>query len=1013
MSSPLNRFLPSSSAAAIAGSALVLAAGISAVASRPACAQATVSNTVTLERQQVINRATQITTLESALGTISQESLRRGPVLAVSPQSVQPWRPKEPDGFDPFRRVVPIQPLPPPGARGHRLEDVAAYFGRKLVRLGSLTVLAPLEMVTLNDRPGPPNPLGSLRREQKMRMLQASLTPGQWRMLGSEQGLGASDLDKDQKALFLDLLPPDPVRLQKAKALPGGGWSVERRGPNDDGAVTLTPAQRAGMRLRLNRMTQLMLPATMNGRDTNLWINNRPSNTEFYTLQMTQSDYRPRPDAYGQTLRIEGENRLKASQLNFDAPALAVRIPLDGAKTIGDLIKRISETVGAEIYADVRVDKLPVSVKSAEGQTAVTAKAGDILKALCWAITGAFRRLEDPQTGRPVYLLTYDVEGIGTRKARLAEWGFDAQMAEMELRRKQDELIHKQQPLQYLDFAADDKLALPSEMRQKVEAQWKRTDRRYEPVMVKLTDLPPAHRAAAEDAIENNQRNTNEYSPRITQPGIVNLSIQIRAAFIIPGIGVVESQDGGNWASIYSLLPPPPPGVRGDGSSGPVASTEPYLLKGKIAEGATLLIAPGTPEEAIEAARAARLRGIRYLWVETPLDAGKDNPILNAAIQAGAEREMSVFAVVRLMHRPPASRPSTGDSSAAPSPSAEAAAVASVTDNADLDVNLLGETGSVAVARRLRSQYLSRYPGMRFGLEKQGDWVLPDAPQTLPRLKRQLLEIAATPGLSGIALVDTAAMGYGTKGDTQYFTPVQIAEFGYTPARRLAFLRAHGCDPLDIQPTNIGMGGGMVNLTLPFFDDINARIIDLGGYFGPDPNSASPRKHWNVMRYEANAKVLASLHEALRAAYPRLTLVMREQTTGSWFGTWDKADVLPARNINYYAPGQPSEAQSARQQSRRVLRYLPYIAGYPAALPYMPSMPDIRPDSPQAFAHFVSQNFVYDKEQWDGVVLDLSGVAVPKALTLLGGLAPPGAQRTPAAKAATARQQASPPGPSR
>lgn len=52
-----------------------------------------------------------------------------------------------------------------------------------------------------------------------------------------------------------------------------------------------------------------------------------------------------------------------------------------------------------------------------------SARAGDALKALCLALNATFRKVG------PAYVLTDDLLSYGARRAVLAEWLYDAQMA--------------------------------------------------------------------------------------------------------------------------------------------------------------------------------------------------------------------------------------------------------------------------------------------------------------------------------------------------------------------------------------------------------------------------------------------------------------------------------------------------------------------------------------------------------------------------------------------------------
>lgn len=153
---------------------------------------------------------------------------QQGPLLVVDPQKT-PLLPK----------AVPV------GERDRlSLRAVAARYGRKVVPVGSLTVLAPTEMYVLNVPAKLPEDVAPFHND-KLRLLLASLTPEQWRQIASPEGLAVSDLDPRGQRWAQSLMP-EAVRET---------FSVAHPGPKRP----LTGAQKAGARLRLNRDTRIKL----------------------------------------------------------------------------------------------------------------------------------------------------------------------------------------------------------------------------------------------------------------------------------------------------------------------------------------------------------------------------------------------------------------------------------------------------------------------------------------------------------------------------------------------------------------------------------------------------------------------------------------------------------------------------------------------------------------------------------------------------------------------------------
>ena len=205
-------------------------------------------------------------TLDAALAAVTWDVSRRGPLLVVNPQGT---------------RALPSSEPPPASERAGdvNLRTLAARFGRQLMPAGSLTALVPITMVVLNAQPGRPNPYAGLPRSQKVKLLMASLTPAQWRTMGSPQGLGMADLTQEQQPLFLSLLP-EPFALNNYKMQDGSKLSQHGKD------VVLTPQQRAGVHLRVNRAAEMYLPQGNGsfGFPPDLQYYGLTNGTEFFTL---------------------------------------------------------------------------------------------------------------------------------------------------------------------------------------------------------------------------------------------------------------------------------------------------------------------------------------------------------------------------------------------------------------------------------------------------------------------------------------------------------------------------------------------------------------------------------------------------------------------------------------------------------------------------------------------------------------------------------------------------------
>ncbi|MBC8102204.1 MAG: hypothetical protein H7Z41_06425, partial [Cytophagales bacterium] len=757
----------------------------------------------------------------------------------IAPETVRPaWRTAErkpqigPDG----NYVVATLPRPPealPDGR-YRPADLTDFFGRRLVRLNGLATLAPPEMVVLNTKPGKPDYFAALQRSEKLRMLQASLTAAQWRLIGSKEGLGVGDLTSEQKSLFLSFLP-DPMNVNKVRVAGGGGWTSNR----DSKPMILSGDQRSSVRLHISRIAQFSLP--LEGVQYRHTVSSDMEGTEFGILSSRGDDNdSDQGKLFGQQIRNEVPSRLKPQQINFDSPALQVGIAIAGMKTVGEAVERIRATTRVEVYADSRAAVLPLWVRATDSQSV---RAGELLKSLCWGLTGAVRRVSDGEDG--VFVLTQDIEGLGVRLTRINDWAQAVQSRSGEMQSVLQEQIRKQEPLQYIQFDADDPSALNDQAAKKVEAGWKNNRGRWEGVSIPRADLTPQQQEIIRRGIEAYSTNlksqmwANGESRNILDTGMISVSVQVRPTLIVPGVGEVRDQSLAPGSGMLSEMLPPADPYDDPSPGAPARPADTISLPPTMLMGGVFCVSPRTPTEAQKAVQAARARGLKQIWLILPLIPSQaDNKALAAAKElvaaavAEAETEKSapkIIAGVRLLSLPLAMDKTT--------PVADAAedTVAATTTEITRDITITGETPAERGRRRI-ADYLAieADPVMpQYYLQNAQDWVSLEVPGLKSRILRCLTEVAATPGLSGIVLMDAAPPGYGlpSKGVGYYDNPGYL---GYSNAHRVAFIRASGTDPID-------MGGGIsygnLNLNLSFFG--NQRIMYYDSATGvPQPKMA-------------------------------------------------------------------------------------------------------------------------------------------------------------------------------
>jgi hypothetical protein len=386
-------------------------------------------------------------TLEQALRAVRWDPSQRGPLLVVSPDRV--------------RASGPLGPLP---AGGWQVRTVAEHFGYREHHIGTLSVLAPAEMVVLNPNPGRLDDVPS-RGQTGMTRFLASLTRAQWASLGGTHGIGRGDLSPQQQPLF-DGVIPQPVRFMRHTTAAGPDGSLIE---SVAGGGQALPEQRAGVRLRLRRAVHVNVVTEVRSAEKHSGAAHflttpapmKPGES-WYSLATPASPAVP-SETFGVALKQRLPNRLKPSQLDFSAAALGARVLLDvEATTVADLLRRVGTATRLELHADLRVGRLPVWVRA---ERVGSARAGDILQALCLAVTGTFRRVG------PAFVLVNDVEGIAPRRARLEAWLDEARNGSLRKMRELGERVHEDGLLPLVELRPSPLIGLDNGLRSRLDAQ--------------------------------------------------------------------------------------------------------------------------------------------------------------------------------------------------------------------------------------------------------------------------------------------------------------------------------------------------------------------------------------------------------------------------------------------------------------------------------------------------------------------------------------------------------------
>ena len=298
---------------------------------------------------------------------------RQGPLLMLLPGEM---------GIPPQSQLTPAQQ-----------EALAAMIdsrGKRVV-VGGMTVVAPKTMQVIETKPGKPDPYAGMKAEERLQALLSFFDAAQWKAAGSTQGIGLSEMSDVERGLFLSLLP-EQMSVQRTRLVAG----------DQPGALTYVPQGNAqevdplATRLRLVRKVNFRF-SKQGADDYSFGGMVEPgAGQEIVTLAASEprGDKKPDPEtifAYGVPVVYNVPSRLKVGELNFADPKLARPITLDGdLRTLGDLLKRVAQVSGLDLMADKRVAGLSLLIRSLPGRQV---RGADVLRACCWAITGAFRRV--------------------------------------------------------------------------------------------------------------------------------------------------------------------------------------------------------------------------------------------------------------------------------------------------------------------------------------------------------------------------------------------------------------------------------------------------------------------------------------------------------------------------------------------------------------------------------------------------------------------------------------------
>ncbi|MES2460812.1 MAG: hypothetical protein V4671_09515 [Armatimonadota bacterium] len=700
----------------------------------------------------------------------------------------------------------------PPETSPEFVSALAAHYGLSAVSLGSVAALAPPQIMRLRTPAKVPNLAAGMTTPEQTKYLASTLTPEQWAKLSSPAGLGQADLTAIQRPIFLSLLP-DP-------------FTIRRRGTAEH--KVLTEVERSQIHLRLQLSTTLRF-----AQKDNAQIQSTPSTIDISgDVANVATLVLPRRDgtlsAYGEPIKEKIPNSLKKSDLDFSSSVLSSQIPVSGAVTVGALVRHIGETSGLELYADPRLAK--TSLVTTGGKAA----AGDLLRATCLTLGAAFRAVGS------AYILTDDLEGLGSKRAKIYEWLSQADRDKASLLASAEAAFRSRTPLESVDIAADDPLRPGPEMLRSLKKGWQSGD--LTDPLVDYTALTPALRSV----VDQEAKRRDESNSAAIDKDHVWLGLELALAYDVPGVGSVRDPFG-NLGGLQSYLNGPANfASASQGEEGSPVSNDtslPSSLNQKI----VLVNLEAANLDPIIA--QASLLQLTEMWIAVPDAASVPEAVLRRTITAATRAGLVVrFGLSVFSSSSTADDASRGE-----------------------DVNIMGET---------LSAYSNRV-GWKRGAMAPLAYLVPDE-VFRARAASEAARLAKLPGVSGIVLSDTVPPGYQKnslkdlimgRGDSLNLSNLAL---GYGAAMRLGFVRTRSIDPIDIPhdyPSDPTSSYERLNLELGHFRTTDA--IPFGA------------SDWDGYRHKVNGQAVQEIVAAVHAVLPDSPVFVRNyvniaSTQGQW-----------------------------------------------------------------------------------------------------------------------------------
>lgn len=607
--------------------------------------------------------------------------------------------------------------------------------GFRAYNCGSIHVIAPCQMTIIDpDYRQEPNIYEGLPRDLKVLYLASTFNKSQMEM-ASTTGIGMSSLNKDQQAVYRSILP-SVFKYQTSTVVN----PFDRNGPrNPSTETTLTPDQESQVLLKFYKELTLGVRLGNDGGFSAIsgqqWDRHKVGTKISSRIDIATED---KNSAFGIEIRKSLPNESKPSDLDYKSSKFDPAITLASALSIKDLCKEISDRTHQTVLADARFQNEEV------GTIGATARCGDVLKGLALSLTGTYRRVGN------TYVLTSDLEGIGTKMTKLAFWHWNLKQRSGAESEKWKNQIATNPGIRAISYAPDDPLTPNAAMQKFMSTDFDQGDK----------TMPATLLSPEWSKLLNSKDN---HFGETLRTDVAEPWDSVFWCFVVPGPEVLtwESQLADmNEFTRYSERHPVRP-QRKDPKRADLSSSSVSAL---VYQSENLDDSSKLPE-------IAHKQGFGELWLQTTNKAA-----LNAAINTGKTIGMKVKLVVEPFT---ALAPAGKD---------------------QIDRNILG-SGYVDARTMIDQSEWVQTSNKSFSSNARLVSFLDETHPKLQAYWSRLSELAKVAGPNGTVVLSGTPVGYEKQSDWPEYTPPQLIaplSLGYTTTLREEFIRSNSVDPVDL-----------------------------------------------------------------------------------------------------------------------------------------------------------------------------------------------------------------------